>query len=1363
MSSEGGIVRFLRILIRALATTGVLAIAGGIVALVLLLESGVLTPKILAIANRAIEPATALRVSASAIRWRPWSGLTLVDADVFEVGAPDSGAAPPASPRQPPELSLGRRPLVAVENLEVGYQFLGLASRTPRIDRVRLVRPVVDLAALLRWNARRPSRDPDVERDDDGGRLGAGLRIGDLRVSGGTLLGESGLRLSGIELAGALDGSTDRWEIALHEVATTLRRGELEEKLEGHGTVALAKGILEIEDLALQSEGAHLAVRGLLVPSEAGESNVVVDGAGIDLERVADWLGSEHALLHGVVSMHLLGRGTPSRMQIEGRLANERPGRPLEEIRIAGTRDGDVLTVESMRVTAGESRADLQGSLTLEDRPKIEAFATLMQFEPFEIFAAADSVRRTALNGTARVSGEGLSRAAFTGTAEIRLAASRVRGIPLDSAELFLAGGRGEVALRHGTITRRGTKVTGTGVLGADDLVTATFEGTVRELSDLGGIFPALSPGVLDGEATARVEVDGPIRGPAAAATLSFVDAAILGARAGRLEIRADTPRIEEVPELRVHLRGEDVGYKAWLAPESEASIVVRGRDLRIESFRATSSARGEIELAGDVQVGENDAIRAAIETFRLRSPDGSLSWANEGEVRIARDSESTTVEGIDLRGSGGRIAGSVAHRTTGTTRIALTGTNVDLEDFTTYFRSPQRITGHVEFDADLTVDARDVVGAITLDLERGTWGEATLDRVAARVSSASGRIDVPEIVVRSSLGDVDVKGAVRTGSTSLRDLLRGGDGRGRLLDALELEDVVVSGKAPSLDAIRRRASWFPSPGGSGAVEATVSGRAGNPSVAFRGEIAGAAIGNAPLERLVFAGDFRDSTLFVRECSLASLGGTAAIEARWPLAWSLAHPKPRLVHDRDLDLHVAADGFPVASLTAIDSLFTMGSGPFWARASMTGSLDVPHVEGTFRVENGRIAIPLFDRPVSKGVVSGRLTTTAIEIPSFEFEDGWGDGDGGGIARGRARIDFDRLKVVDYKVDVWAEKFRYRGYAGIDAVGDGALTMTPKEISPGRKVPHFVGRFDVAKADLDERILLPPEQKPKAPPGVNVPADVDSALAAAEEEEEESEAAPVLLMDIGFAGSKNLWLRTREIDVEFAGDVTLHVTESYAGITGETHSLRGTYTFYNTKFDIERGEIEYTDPKSVGDSYIDCLATSRVLDEDVEVHVSGTLANPVIESTSSSGYSEAEIYRLLALRIKRTDPAAGPVEGQSDFNRDLLASWGALVASRFGRNLSQELGLDTFDVEVGETSGQVGVGKYLGRDFFLRYNQQVGTTDPTLSGVTQERHETPERQLLLEYRLSQIFRLQGETGTIEGDGYLNVDLMAEWGY
>lgn len=1336
--------KVLRIVWHSLLTTSLLALVGGVVALVLLLESGVLTPRILTLANGALGPATALRVDAEAIRWRPWSGLSLQKARVASIAGADSSGTP--------------RTLFDVERLEIGYKFLGLASRHPRIDRVRLVNPNMDLAALLRWNAKRPAR---AANDSEGQSVGAGLRIEDFQIVDGTLVGESGLKLSGIRLGGSLDGTHEGWMLVLQDVSTTLRKGSLDEKLEGHGQIKLAKGMLEIEELALQSEGAYISVKGLLVPSESGESNLAVDGAGIALERVAAWLDTKHPLLAGNLSMHLTARGVPTSMRVEARFANDRPGRLLEEVRLEGTRSGAMLLVESMRVTIGEGRADIQGDITLEKTPRFSAYATLSGFDPFEIFAFGDSADATALDGTVQVDGHGLTRGSFVGNAEVNLTASRIRGVPIDAAKIQVAGRGGALSLRETRIMRRGTEVTGVGTIDTKNEVSARFQGTVRDLADLGGIIPALSPNVLQGEAIVVVELTGPIAGPRAAATLVFEDASILGAKAGVLEIRADMPRMAKNAEAAVELRGQEVGYKGWLVPESEASLLVRAESIEIKSFRATSSARGTIELSGDIDLSQDDVLVASITPLRLRSPDGTLSWENEGSIVFERRGEMLSVDGVDLRSGEGRVRATIERLPGGSTHAQLSGKNVALEDFTTYFRLSRRLVGDVEFDTDFVVDAHDVRGRLDLDLVNGSWGLTSLERVTARLEAKDGRVTVEEAALRTGIGEVDVSGEARTGGEGLRDLFRGAEARERFLDALVIERGVVAARAASLDSLKVRASWFPSPGGAGSFDATIHGAATRPEVEFHGEATGARLGVRPLDKLAFAGDFADGTVHLRECTLESDGGIGSIEATWPLDWSLAQPKPRLVHDRALDLKVTAERFPVGTLAAIDTLFAMGAGPFWAQATMTGSLNEPFVDGAFRVENGELMIPFFDRPLSKGVLNGRLSTKRIDIPTFEFEDGWGDGDKGGRIRGKARIDFDRLKVVDYKVDAHADEFRYRGFAGIDATGDGTLEITPTKFAPEKTVPHIVGRFVVNRADLDERILVPPAAKRQAPPGVNVPAEVDSSFAASEEAEKEKKDAPIVLMDINFVGSKNLWLRTHEIDVEFAGDITLHATPAYAGITGETHSLRGTYSLYNTKFDIERGDIEYTDPAAIGASYIDCLATTRVLDEDVEVHVSGTLENPIIESTSSSGYSEAEIYRLLALRIKRTDPSAGPAT-TSDFNRDLLASWGSLFASRFGRNLSREIGIDQFDVDVSEAKSKVGVGKYIGRDFFVRYNQQVGETNPATSGI-EERLETPERQLLLEYRLSRILRLQGETGTIEGDGYLNLDLMAEWGY
>jgi hypothetical protein len=144
-------------------------------------------------------------------------------------------------------------------------------------------------------------------------------------------------------------------------------------------------------------------------------------------------------------------------------------------------------------------------------------------------------------------------------------------------------------------------------------------------------------------------------------------------------------------------------------------------------------------------------------------------------------------------------------------------------------------------------------------------------------------------------------------------------------------------------------------------------------------------------------------------------------------------------------------------------------------------------------------------------------------------------------------------------------------------------------------------------------------------------------------------------------------------------------------------------------------------------------------------------------------SEPEIYELLALRVKRSDPnarAQGPINDA--FRNSALAA----VTNRWGGHLAGEVGLDTFtyeEGEIGKTRSSVTVGKNVGRDVFLKYRQSVGG-EPIDPSAQRETLESPERAFTVEYRLNQMFLLQGETGTLpQGDEYLNVDLRAEWGY
>jgi autotransporter translocation and assembly factor TamB len=320
------------------------------------------------------------------------------------------------------------------------------------------------------------------------------------------------------------------------------------------------------------------------------------------------------------------------------------------------------------------------------------------------------------------------------------------------------------------------------------------------------------------------------------------------------------------------------------------------------------------------------------------------------------------------------------------------------------------------------------------------------------------------------------------------------------------------------------------------------------------------------------------------------------------------------------------------------------------------------------------------------------------------------------------------------------------------------------------VPLYKGSFRASRADVGEQALMPPAPDTggvELPPGVVAPPEesgADVVLPAPA-----GPAAPAaFLAEIRVQGDRNLWVETPEMDCELAGDITFRATEEAMGIAGTVHTLRGTYAVLNTRFDVTRAEVEFVDPADPGASIIDAEATTTVLEENVTATVTGTVLAPQIHMTTESGMSEAEIYELLALRIKRGE-GTSPTEQQGVIGKAFRDSYLAAFTNRFGGELGREIGLDTFAYEEGEagTRPSVTVGKNVGRDFFFKYKQAVGSQQDAAAidpSVTRESLESPERALTVEYRLNQMFLLQGETGTLpQGDDYLNVDLRAEWGY
>ena len=163
--------------------------------------------------------------------------------------------------------------------------------------------------------------------------------------------------------------------------------------------------------------------------------------------------------------------------------------------------------------------------------------------------------------------------------------------------------------------------------------------------------------------------------------------------------------------------------------------------------------------------------------------------------------------------------------------------------------------------------------------------------------------------------------------------------------------------------------------------------------------------------------------------------------------------------------------------------------------------------------------------------------------------------------------------------------------------------------------------------------------------------------------------------------------------------------------------------------------------------IDILAETRNRDDRIQILITNTFAEPVVDVVSEQGYSREDVLRILV---------GLPVSGEFDMGRDLA---GTVVAgrvetellNRLERMVSGELaGLVDFGLEnrnleeTGEMETRWQIGRYLPGGLYISYNQGLSLDS--------------DREVGLEYRLYNRLFLRSEIvnrgGQLADEGLIN---------
>ncbi len=243
------------------------------------------------------------------------------------------------------------------------------------------------------------------------------------------------------------------------------------------------------------------------------------------------------------------------------------------------------------------------------------------------------------------------------------------------------------------------------------------------------------------------------------------------------------------------------------------------------------------------------------------------------------------------------------------------------------------------------------------------------------------------------------------------------------------------------------------------------------------------------------------------------------------------------------------------------------------------------------------------------------------------------------------------------------------------------------------------------------------------------------------------------MNLRLSGDRNIWLRNRDADIEFGGDIYIIKEQTPLYITGNLETKRGNYYWLNHILKITSGKITFI-PQEVIDPELDFWAElntrERVPETNQEIkiilHCTGNISEPIFEFFSDPPrYSEQDILTYMNLNI--TWHELESMKQGEYVGRILPRAVLAYLESDVSRRFRAYTGLDYFRVEAPifepQDKTKVTVGKYISRNLFITYTYDITSFSNEFNveyfiddrnKILIKRDETGEYNLQYQYRI-----------------------------
>ncbi|MGA7858555.1 MAG: translocation/assembly module TamB domain-containing protein, partial [Terracidiphilus sp.] len=181
------------------------------------------------------------------------------------------------------------------------------------------------------------------------------------------------------------------------------------------------------------------------------------------------------------------------------------------------------------------------------------------------------------------------------------------------------------------------------------------------------------------------------------------------------------------------------------------------------------------------------------------------------------------------------------------------------------------------------------------------------------------------------------------------------------------------------------------------------------------------------------------------------------------------------------------------------------------------------------------------------------------------------------------------------------------------------------------------------------------------------------------------------------------------------DLRLRGTLATPSLLGRISIIEGSATIAGTRYDLQRGDITFTNPIRIQPS-IDLNATAHVEDYDITLSLHGSPDNLSVSYRSDPPLPEADVVALLALgRTQNEQRIYTQQQEQVASNPTTDALLGGALNATVSSRVQRLFGAGSVKVDpnylgvLGNSTTRITVEEQLGRNVTLTYATDVNTT------------------------------------------------------